>query len=427
MRTLAIAVGFTALLLVPGLARADELTLEAVIRLALSRNERARIADATVESADAAVSRARAGFLPTVSLSASETLRPYQVDRNGQTVARSNSATAALTISQPLLDLTAFPLYASAKHDREAARHSATNDRRELAFDAARAFFLALAQQQVLQAAQRRLERAEASLVSTKAQAAAQIASSNDVTRAELERASAARSLASAQGSLRRARVELAYLIDAPAEGSLKPPDRTLVTAPSRNVPALVERALPQRPDLVAARESAAAARASAGEPALRFAPTLDLVGQIRASDAPIVGDRYTDTTLSLNLSWTLWDAGVRSAESDARATAASVAEQELRAQQRRVAADVQAAVAALESAEAGLTVADEATAAARRGADEAAVLYREGLARAIELVDANLQRFETEVDLAQARLDVAQAQLDLRAALGLFPLDEKR
>lgn len=436
MRTLAIAVSLTVALLVPGFARADELTLEAVIRLALERNERARLADARVASADAAVSRARAGFLPSVVLSASETLRPYQVERSGQIVARSNSATAALTISQPLFDATAFPLYASAKHEREAARHGATNDKRELAFDAARAFFLALAQEQVREAALHRLERAETSLLTTKAQAAAQIASSNDVTRAELERASAARSLASAEGNGRRARIELAVLIDMPVEGNLKPPDRqpapsapvtSTAALPTRDVPALINRALPQRPDLAAARESAAAARVSADEPGLRFAPTLDLVGQVRVSDAPLAGDRYTDTTLTLNLSWPIWDAGLRSAESDARRAAANIADLELKAQRRRVAADVQAAVAALESAESGLTVADQATMAARRGAEESAVLYREGLARAIELVDANLKRFEAEVDLAQAELDVAQARLDLRAALGLFPLDEKR
>ncbi|MGK3989829.1 TolC family protein [Sorangium sp. So ce136] len=427
MRTLAIAVSFTLALLLPGLAGAAELTLEKVIELTLARNERARIADAQVASADAAVSRARAGFLPSVTLTGSETVRPYQVERDGAVLQRWHSASGALTVAQPLLDPTAFPAYAAAKHEREAARHGAESDRRALAFEAARAFFLALAEEQVREAAQRRLERAEASLLSAKAQAAAQIASSNDVTRAQIERASAARSLAGADGDLRRAKIELGYLIDAPVDGALRPPGRALAAAPRGSVPALVARAVPSRPDVLAARESAAAAQAAADEPGLRFVPSLDLVGRVSVQDRPIDGDRYVDTTLSLNLAWTIWDGGLRGADADARRAAADLAELQHKAQRRRVAADVQAAVAALESAEAALSVAEEAAGAARRGAEEAAVLYREGLARAIELVDANLQRFESEVGLAQARLDVAQAQLDLRAALGLFPLDEKR
>ena len=59
----------------------------------------------------------------------------------------------------------------------------------------------------------------------------------------------------------------------------------------------------------------------------------------------------------------------------------------------------------------------------ARQNVDETAILYRQGLAKAIELVDANDSRFTAEVNDATAEFAMAQAYLSLRQALGLEPL----
>src|SRR5258708_27494229 len=93
------------------------LTLTQVVRLALERNERTKLADLSLIAADASVRRARSGFLPTLSLGGTETLRPYTVEQNGRTVVRDNAASGAVTLSQPLLSVTTFPLYAGANHN----------------------------------------------------------------------------------------------------------------------------------------------------------------------------------------------------------------------------------------------------------------------------------------------------------------------
>jgi outer membrane protein TolC len=61
---------------------------------------------------------------------------------------------------------------------------------------------------------------------------------------------------------------------------------------------------------------------------------------------------------------------------------------------------------------------------AARQSADETAILYKQGLAKAIELFNANQSRFDAEISLAAAQLALRQGELDLRAALGLFPVE---
>lgn len=60
----------------------------------------------------------------------------------------------------------------------------------------------------------------------------------------------------------------------------------------------------------------------------------------------------------------------------------------------------------------------------ARRSATEAEILYRQGLAKAIELIDANDQRFNAEVNYATSEFNVATAYLALRRATGLDPLE---
>lgn len=404
-------------------AFAQEVTIVDVVRIALSRNERAPIADLTVDSADAAVTRARAGFFPTVTLTASETLRPYTEEQNGRTLVRSNAASGAVTVNQPLLSVTTFPLYTSAKHAYESARHSARDQRQKLAYDAARGFFAVVAQERLLAAAKRRLERAEANLNDTRARAQAQIASSNDVTRSEVDHAGAQQSVLSAMGAVQQARINLEYIVDTPLEGSLKTADVPLAPA-TLDLPALLQQALTQRPDLASARESASAASAAAAEPRLRFVPTVGASAQARLADQTISGDRYYDTTLAFNLTWNIWDAGQRSADAQTRDAAAQTADLQARQLRRKVEADVRNAAAALAAARAALDAANRAVDGALRNVEETAVLYRQGLARAIELVDANLSRYDAEVALAGAQLSLRQAELDLRAALGIFPVD---
>ena len=60
----------------------------------------------------------------------------------------------------------------------------------------------------------------------------------------------------------------------------------------------------------------------------------------------------------------------------------------------------------------------------AKANSEETQVLYQQGLARAIELTDANAQTFDAEVNLAGAKLDIATAYLEVRFAQGLDPID---
>jgi outer membrane protein TolC len=132
-----VLLGFAAILLGASSAYADEsLTLDQAIQLALTRNERAQISDLQTVEADAAVERAHVAFLPVLSASGNDTIHPIDTPKN--------TAQGSLTLQQPLIALSAFPLLSQAKHNLEAQHAQTIEDKRQLSFDVAKAYFAVL-------------------------------------------------------------------------------------------------------------------------------------------------------------------------------------------------------------------------------------------------------------------------------------------
>ena len=393
------------------------LRLGDAIQLALTRNERARIAELDVVVADAGVAKARVAFLPVLAANGNDTLRAR--DKSLDT------ANGALTLSQPLLEPSAWPLLDEAKHNLSGQRAQSADDKRLLAFDAAKAFFSVLLANQVVKAAQRKLDTAKADLADTEAQARAQLVSSNDVTRAQIGLASSVRELASDQGNLDTAYVQLAFVIKERVTPGLEVPEALLEagTKPLPAVETLLAASLARRPDLAARKDFALAAHDFAREPRMRWFPTLSLAAQLTAnsqSNPEVAG------TLALTANWTIFDAGSRAADARSRDASAEIADLTTDSLVRTIDAQVRSAAASLHSAQEALIAAQDAMTASRKSADETAILYHQQLAKAIELLDANEQRFAAEVNFAVAQFSVASAYLALRQAMGLDPTGEE-
>jgi outer membrane protein TolC len=90
----------------------------------------------------------------------------------------------------------------------------------------------------------------------------------------------------------------------------------------------------------------------------------------------------------------------------------------------RTIDAQVRSAALQLVASQQALVSAQAAMDAARKSSEETAILYRQGLAKAIELVDANEQRFLAEVNYAEAQFSLATVYLALLQAMGRGPLD---
>jgi outer membrane protein TolC len=390
------------------------LTLERAVTLALERNERAAIADTTVEAAEARVSRARTAFFPRVDVAGN--WRTDYPDPTERTL-----STAAL-LTQPIFDARVFPLFRQARFEREAARFGAGEDKRLLGFDAAAVFLNTLSFEQVQLAAERRRDFAQTNLSDVRARFEAGLVSSNDVTRAELELATAVRGVAEARGNVQAARVDLGNLLKTSADGPLAPPTALLeaaAAAPATDVSAAQQR----RGDIAEARANVEALRAFADEPRARFLPSVAFSAQTRnINDGPITA-REQDGFFGLSFAWPVFDAGVRGAERRERMALVRGAELQLESSLREVERALHSAAVRLTTEQAALREATAAVRAARKNAEETTILYREGLASALELADATQQLFEADVAEATATYRMALAYLSLREASGVAPV----
>jgi len=389
------------------------LTMQRAVELALARNERASIADTTVDAAEARVRRARTAFLPRVDIAG--TWRADYLDPTERTL----QASALLT--QPIFDARAFPLYRQQRFERDAARLSATDTKRLLGFDAAIAFLGTLGFEQVLRAAEHRRDFAQTNLADVSARFEAGLVSSNDVTRAELELATAERGVAQAAGDVQAARVDLGTLLNSDV-GTLVPPAALLDAAahPLDVDEAGMTGARQRRTDIAAQQARVAALRAFAEETSARFVPSVLFSAQTRnANDGPVT-NRNNLGFMGVTLAWPVFDAGLRKADRAERNALVRGEELALEAALRDVDRQMLSAGVQLSTEQAALRQAAAALRAARKNAEETNALYREGLASALELADANQQLFGSEVAEVTARYRMAVAYLAVKQASGV-------
>ena len=426
MRTLAgvvAALAGLAGLAAPSPAAAQSLTLEQAVALAVARNERTQAAEQRRAAASARVAKARSFFFPDITVVGSYTRRAHETTRNvggtEVTIQSANALQASATLALTIFDARSLPLYRQAKLERDAADSSARDTRRLVAYEAADAFMQTLAEEQVRAATQHRLTFARQRLVDATARQQAQLVSSNDVTRAQLEVATAERDDVRADTAVRRARLELGFLLGRVViDGALVAP---AVAAP---VAGDVRSARTRRWDLAAAIQRTAALRESAREPARRFIPSLGLVGQYRVTNEAGLSGNNTDWSVSLNLVWQVWDGGERAADGRERRALTRIAELDAELLGRRVGLELDSAVLAVENGQAAVQLATTAVDVARKNADETAELYRQGLTTSAVVADAGISLVEAEIELARERYALAVAELDRRHALGLDPTE---
>ncbi len=410
----------------------EPLSIERAVALALERNERALTAQLQAHAADARVAKARAFFFPDLTLVGNYTRRAYQTVREvgGEQVIiqRRNVLAPRATATLTLFDPRALPLYRQARRERDAAKLNAREDQRLLGFEAADAFLRTLSAEQVHEAARRRLELAEQSLADARARFAAQLVGSNDVTRAELELATARHQATRAQGEMESAYLHLGYLLDTAVAGPLALPQDLLQIAaqpPGGEAP-LIEGALRSRLDLAASQRRAEAQAAAAGEPLRRLLPSLNANGQYRMTNEGGLSGRTRDWSAGMDLTWSIFDRGQLWADRRERRAQARIAGLEAQAAVRRAALEVRTGLVALASQQAAIDQAEVAAQVARENASQIAELYRQGLTSALAVADASARLFEAEVALVREQYGVALAYLDLRSARGLNPVGEE-
>jgi outer membrane protein TolC len=404
---------------------AQPLTLEDAVALAARNNETTGIAAARLERARAIRREAYSAFLPALTATGTYTRRSREVTRtidDEQIVTQARNALGTTTVLEwPLFDARAFPVARSTDRNLEAQEQESHDLTRVLAFDVAEAYFVVLSAERLLEAARRRLGVAEAVVADAETRLEAGLASRNEYTRTDLERAQSRVAVTEAENAVRINRLNLGYLIGVEAAGPLEEPGPLF--AGSRDPEALARIARQNRPDLFALERRAEAARLLAREPGLRFAPRLDASATYRTTNEPGLSGREGDWNAGAVLTWELFDGGTRSAQAAARRAEYRDLRLQADALRRRIGVEVQGAAADLDTAEAAVAQAEVQVHVALQNEEEVRVRFQEGLATALEQADATVSAFEAQAGLARQRFALYVAQLALLERTGGFPL----
>lgn len=397
---------------------AKRLTFDEAMQLAMSRNTSVEVASEEVRRSEALVQQARASWLPT--LSANGTYTRLDADRtlNGRVILGNDSLNANLTLTVPLIAPKAWVATSRAKENRELAKLSIVDTRRQVALAAGRAYLTVIGQRRVLSSSVHALDTARAHEAFAKQRLAGGVGNRLDAVRASQERASSETRVQNQSIALTRAQEALGVLVG--ENGPVDASDATLAAPPSL-AEALGE-AETRRSDVVVSKERAELARRAVRDSYTDYLPVLSGVVQPFYQAPSTLTLPTTGWQAQLLLSLPLYDGGSRYGVKHERDALYETARSKVDAALRQARSEVRIAFESVVRADEALARAREAAKLALEGLELAQLAYRAGATSNLEIIDAERSVRIADTEAAVAEDTARQARLDLLAAAGRFP-----
>ncbi len=448
-------------------AAADTLDLalgDAVLR-ALRLGDEARIADATVDVADAQVGVARSQAMPQLRLASTSYTHTFQSARGqavGSVFNQANTYSVAGNLSQTIFQGGRVVAgWRASNRLADAAVLSRAEARQDIALNVAAAYLTVLLDRQLLAIQEANARLAADRLAQVEGLAKAGQAARYDVLRARVERANIDPLVIQARSDVAIAELNLKQLVNVPAGQPLRL-STAVDTAGVAAVAAQVARdtvgaRLEERPAVKAAQLTArarhdgiAVARADllptisvffqAGYQAF---PTLNRIplnkGQVVVVDCPPggtpgrvctsqTGGWVDDRNAGVQISWTPWDGLRTKSNIDVAQAQARLADVQLAQQRETVAMDVARARAEFERARAAFDADKLNTDDAEEAFRLAELRYTRGLGTQLDVSDAQIALMTARSNQARATNDLYLAALGVERALGRpLPLPDGR
>jgi len=414
----------------------EALTLADAVTIALAHNPRLAAADAGRDRATAQLDEARAGRLPRVELTegAFATTNPTlvfsaklgqeafsQSDFDPDLLNHPDSLTnfsTRLTVTQPLWTGGRLAgAIGAASFGAEAATASRERVRQVVIFQVIDAYTGVIAADRGLEAVREALATARSYAELVGDLRAGGLVVESDLLAAEVRVAELEEGVVLAESAAAVARAGLNLALGLPQE-TVHRLDPALATTgtEAEDLEALLETAQAGRPDLAAVEAGLRAAGEQVRSARAGRMPELGLSGSWEANAKDFIGADGSNWTVSLGFKWTAFDGfGHRARLRQAEASLAE-AEQLARLAREGAGLEVRQAFYALTAAGKRLALTARAVGQARRSLEIVRDRYQEGLAPAIEVLEA-----ETTLTDARSRQVAAQRdQLKARAALDL-------
>jgi len=387
------------------------------------------IAGFRADAASARVRQARAGLLPSLSLSGSWANRNFNSKAQGISfpgvptiIGPFNAYDGRVRVTQTIFDFSNLGRVSAAKSAVTAASAERSAVVEASAQTVALAYLRGVRAQAVVAAREADSSLAAELVGLAVAQQQAGVSASIDVTRARSQLAEAAGQLVVAENQLDRAKIDLARALGLDPATPIALTDTLTAQLGAANVPAdrdaAVAQAVAARPDLAAEIARGAAARTSASAISAERLPRLDFEADYGLSGVR-VPDAITTRQVAIQVTLPILDGFRREgrlAEQQAVVRESDVRSRDLRLQ---VAADVDAALLDLRSAAARQGIAADRLQLAAQEVSEARQRFKAGVAGNIEVINAQsslLRARDADID---ARFAAVTARIALARSVG--------
>jgi len=395
-------------------------TLNALVRFALLHNDDAKIAQARIAEARAALGGARAQLLPTIGGSVSG---ERANSSNGRAEVNTGTFQSGFDASWEL------DLFGGNRRAKEAA--AATVDAEEAALDQVKVSLVAEVVRTYLDVRRlsAQLENVTANigyqnrvLEAVSAQFEEGVASKLDLARIQSQTATTRALVPDLEAEHDATRNALALLLGTTPQdvrdhlpaGHIPQMSGTVVLSQPASV-------IANRPDVRAAERQLAAATANIGVATARWFPKISLAGLFGLTDSTLLGS-YDAWSTSARLAMPLLDFGkVRALVDQAKAREQQALFRYEKAIKAAL-ADVETSLSHHMAAQRRVTIVDEAATAAATAETIARAQFREGLVSLTDLLDAQRQLLDAQLRAAQARAQLGQTYAALYKALGGLP-----
>ena len=339
----------------------------------------------------------------------------------GATIQPLEQLSGAISVRIPLVVPNSWFDVSQARGSSRAANASAEATRLQLRTGFVQAAYAALANEEVVVAAEQALQDAAELTRSAQRRVQAGTAAPLDALKAKTDEVSRRSDLVAARAAVDRGRLALGVLLG--REGSVRVTAPEVGPSPADTGAAAEEAlgrdALTRRWEVVLQQAQVDAADAGVRSAWARLAPQLSASGSYFAANVPYPTGKDNGWRATIDLTWAIWDGGFelgkrRQAEAAADGARAAAEAERLAILQevQDTSRDVGVAREEVELAGQRRALAAETAASARRS-------YEAGIASSLDVIDANDRLFTAGVNLAAARARLAQSVVGLDHALG--------
>jgi multidrug efflux pump subunit AcrB/outer membrane protein TolC len=435
-----VIVGLLVMLVFAGVARAEtrRITLDEAISLAAKQNSTVKMAWLKTKEMKARVTEARAAYFPVLSNESTAVhlgkmdnlvipmgaLGNYSGDGEipGKNVSiklgNQNFLLSETTAAQPLTQF--FKIHAgvsAAKAEAGMARDNAKQAENEVALQMKELYYKLLSAERRRQAAELKIEAGNERL--TEAQNAVEAGAALELKALEgrAQVAEARHALGSLEDAISDMKVEFNDMAGLPLETVVElvvpESDSTDLTTGD-----LEAEALQHNPEVAAAREMLAKARAGLTAARAEYIPEVGAYAQYVYQDGvPLLSEN--NGAVGLKMSWTLAEFGKRSGQVQERKAGVAEAEENLHRAENRARVDIEKSMRKVRRTETGLEAARESVTARAEMRRITANQVEAKTVNASALKEAEAQLAEAEAEFFQAEAERSNARAELERTLG--------